>query len=121
MWPNSPEILAKAAFEHNIPFILSTVTTTNIERASDITEGKSWFHLYYPAENRLRDDILKRAEAAHCSVLVILCDVPRFGFRPSDIRNGLAMPPSMSVKNILQVMGKPSRTLKTLKHGQPAF
>lgn len=22
MWPNSPEILAKAAFEHNIPYIL---------------------------------------------------------------------------------------------------
>ena len=27
MWPKSPEILAKAAFEHNIPFVLSTVTT----------------------------------------------------------------------------------------------
>ena len=34
MWPNSPEILAKAAFEHNLPFILSTVTTSSIERIS---------------------------------------------------------------------------------------
>ena len=25
IYPNSPEILARAAFEHNIPFILSTV------------------------------------------------------------------------------------------------
>jgi L-lactate dehydrogenase (cytochrome) len=121
MWPNSPEILAKAAFEHNIPFVLSTVTTTSIERASELTEGKSWFQLYHPAENRLRDDIIKRAEAAHCPVLVILCDVPTFGFRPRDIRNGLAMPPSMSVKNILQVLGKPSWALNTLRYGQPAF
>ncbi len=121
MWPNSPEILAKAAFNHNIPFVLSTVTTTSIERASELTEGKAWFQLYHPTEDRLRDDIIKRAEAAHCPVLVILCDVPTFGFRPRDIRNGLAMPPKMSVKNILQILGKPHWALETLKHGQPNF
>ncbi|GAA4245367.1 alpha-hydroxy acid oxidase [Winogradskyella damuponensis] len=121
MWPNSPEILAKAAFNHNIPFILSTVTTTSIERTSELTEGKAWFQLYHPTEDRLRDDIIKRAEAAHCPVLVILCDVPTFGFRPRDIRNGLAMPPKMSAKNILQILGKPHWALETLKHGQPNF
>jgi len=34
IWPNSPEILAKAAFQHNIPFVLSTVSTSTIERIS---------------------------------------------------------------------------------------
>ena len=121
MWPNSPEILAKAAFNHNIPFILSTVTTTSIERASELTEGKSWFQLYHPTENRLRDDVIKRAAAAHCPVLVILCDVPTFGFRPRDIRNGLAMPPKMSIRNILQVLGRPGWAYNTLKYGQPNF
>ena len=52
MWPNSPEILAKAAFEHNIPFILSTVTTSSIERIAEITEGKAWFQLYHPTQKR---------------------------------------------------------------------
>ncbi|QWX85002.1 alpha-hydroxy-acid oxidizing protein [Cellulophaga sp. HaHaR_3_176] len=121
MWPNSPEILAKAAFEHNVPFILSTVTTSSIERVSELTEGKAWFQLYHPAKTDLRDDIIKRAEAAHCPVLVILCDVPTFGFRPRDIRNGLAMPPKMSIQNILQVLGKPTWALNTLKYGQPNF
>ncbi|GAA4815105.1 alpha-hydroxy acid oxidase [Litoribaculum gwangyangense] len=121
MWPNSPEILAKAAFEHNIPFILSTVTTTSIERASELTEGKAWFQLYHPTENRLRDDIIKRAAEAECPVLVILCDVPTFGFRPRDIRNGLAMPPKMNLKNILQVFGRPHWGIETLKHGIPNF
>ena len=41
MWPNSPEILAKAAKKHNIPFILSTVSTSSIERISELTEGKA--------------------------------------------------------------------------------
>ncbi|WP_242204154.1 alpha-hydroxy acid oxidase [Aestuariivivens insulae] len=121
MWPNSPEILAQAAFEHNIPFILSTVTTTSIERASEITEGKSWFQLYHPTEERLRDHIIKRAEVAGCPVLVILCDVPTFGFRPRDIRNGLAMPPKMTLSNILQVFGRPHWAFQTLKYGQPNF
>jgi len=121
MWPNAPEILAKAAFDHNIPFILSTVTTSSIERISEITEGKAWFQLYHPAKTELRDDIIRRAEAAHCPVLVILCDVPTFGFRPRDIRNGLAMPPKMSVQNILQILGKPEWAYNTLKYGQPNF
>ena len=121
MWPNAPEILAKAAFEHNIPFVLSTVTTSSIERIAEITEGQAWFQLYHPTENRLRDDIINRVASAGFPVLVILCDVPTFGFRPRDIRNGLAMPPKMSVKNIVQVLGKPEWAAKTLIHGQPNF
>ena len=121
MWPNAPEILAKAAFEHNIPFILSTVSTASIERISEITEGRAWFQLYHPADNKLRDDLISRAEAAHCPVLAILCDVPTFGYRPRDIRNGLAMPPKMSFRNILQIMGRPKWAINTLIHGKPKF
>ncbi|WP_396635756.1 alpha-hydroxy-acid oxidizing protein [Maribacter sp. R77961] len=121
MWPNSPEILAKSAFKNNIPFILSTVTTMNIERASELTEGNAWFQLYNPAEDSLRDDIINRAAAAECPVLVLLCDVPTFGYRPRDIRNGLALPPKMSVTNIMQILGKPTWAFNTLRYGQPTF
>ncbi len=121
IWPNSPEILARAALQHNVPFILSTVTTSSIEKISELTEGRAWYQLYHPAENSLRDDILKRLDAARYPVLVLLCDVPSFGFRPRDIRNGLAMPPRMTLKNILQVIGRPEWGLKTLQHGIPNF
>jgi L-lactate dehydrogenase (cytochrome) len=121
VWPNAPEILAAAASQHNIPFILSTVSTSSIERIAEITEGKAWFQLYHPAENSLRDDILKRLDAVECPVLVLLSDVPSFGFRPRDIRNGLAMPPKMSVKNILQIMTRPEWAFRTLYHGTPGF
>lgn len=121
MWPKSPEILAKAAFEHNIPFCLSTVSTASIETIAEITEGKAWFQLYHPTENKVRDDLINRAATAELPVLVILSDVPTFGFRPRDIRNGLSMPPKMSLRNMLQILGNPNWALRTLFNGQPNF
>ncbi|NIP31579.1 MAG: alpha-hydroxy-acid oxidizing protein [Candidatus Dadabacteria bacterium] len=121
MWPNSPVILAKASFKHNIPFILSTVSTSSIEEISEATEGRAWFQLYYPKEERIRNDIIKRAESAGCPVLVLLCDVPVFGYRPRDIKNGLSMPPRMTLNNIIQILMKPNWALRTLFHGKPEF
>ena len=121
MWPKASEILAQAAHDHNIPFCLSTVTTASIETIAEITEGKSWFQLYHPREDRVRDDIINRVEGAGMPVLVILSDVPTFGFRPRDIRNGLAMPPKMTLSNMVQICGKPNWALRTLLHGQPNF
>ena len=121
MWPKSPEILAKAAFEHNIPFVLSTVTTASIEKIAEISEGNAWFQLYHPAEEGVTKDILKRADTAGCPVLIILADVPSFGYRPRDIRNGLSMPPKMTLTNIINAMKRPHWSLKTLINGQPGF
>ncbi len=121
IWPGAPEILAKAANKHNVPFILSTVSTASIEKVGDLTEGKAWFQLYHPAEASVRDSVIQRAADAHYPVLVLLCDVPSFGFRPRDIRNGLAMPPRMTFKNILQILGKPEWAIRTLMNGQPEF
>lgn len=121
MWPNAPEILAKAAVANNLPFILSTVSTSSIERIAEITEGKVWFQLYNPAREEHRTDIIQRAQEAGCPVLVILCDVPTFGFRPRDIRNGLAMPPKMNLNNIIQILQHPNWALNTLRAGKPSF
>ena len=121
MWPKSPEILAKAAFDHNIPFILSTVTTTSIEKIADLTEGKAWFQLYHPTEDKVTIDILRRANEAQCPVLIILADVPSFGYRPRDIRNGLSMPPKMTLSNIINAVKRPNWLLQTIINGQPSF
>ena len=121
MWPKSPEILAKAAFDHNIPFILSTVTTTSIEKIADLTEGKAWFQLYHPTEDKVTIDILRRANEAQCPVLIILADVPSFGYRPRDIRNGLSMPPKMTLYNIVNAVKRPNWLLQTIINGQPSF
>ena len=121
IWPGASRILAKAAFEHNIPFILSTVATTAIEEISEITEGRAWFQFYHPGSNEVRDDLIKRAEAAGVEVLVLLCDVPTFGYRPKEIRSGLSMPPRMTLRNIFQMLARPQWTIATLQEGKPNF
>lgn len=120
-WPGTPEILAQAALDYNIPFVLSTVSTTSIEKISEITEGRAWFQLYHPVEEELTNDLLARAEAAGCPVLIILSDVPTFGYRNKEIRNGLSIPPSMSAHNIFQILGRPKWALQTLRYGPPKF
>lgn len=121
MWPNAPEILAKAALKHNVPYILSTVSTSSIERIADVSESQFWFQLYHPTENRLRDDILRRLEAVECPVLVVLVDVPSFGLRYREIKAGLSMPPKMSINNFIQAATRPTWALETLRVGIPEF
>ena len=121
MWPNAPEILAKAAAENDIPYILSTVSTSSIERIAEVSNGKAWFQLYHPSENKLRDDIIKRLQIVECPVLVVLVDVPAFGLRYREIKSGLSMPPKMSVSNILQTFACPTWGIETLRHGIPSF
>ncbi|MFL2616140.1 MAG: alpha-hydroxy-acid oxidizing protein [Flavobacteriaceae bacterium] len=121
MWPKATEILAKASFDHNIPFILSTVSTASIEKISEITEGKAWFQLYHPSDKKITKDLLERADKSGVKTLVILADVPSFGYRPRDIKNGLSMPPKMTLSNFFQILKRPEWAIKTLINGQPNF
>lgn len=121
MWPNAPEILARAAAKHNIPFVISTLTTCTVERINELTEGRAWFQLYHPRETELRDKLIKKVADAGCPVMVLVVDMPTKGYRPWDVRNGFDMPPEISIKNILQMMAKPEWVLKTIYHGRPTF
>ncbi len=121
MWPNAPEILAKAAAKNGIPYTLSTVSTSSIERIAEVSEGTAWFQLYHPTENRLRDDILQRLKQAQYPVLVVLVDVPSFGLRYREIKSGLSMPPKMNISNVLQALMRLTWGIKTLQHGIPSF
>ena len=106
--------------KYNFPFILSTVSTSDIETISKITDGEAWFQLYYPSNKTIRYDILKRAEDSGCPVLVLLCDVPSFGYRPKILKW-----PCNASKNVIEQHAsnfKMSKwALKTLYYGKPNF
>jgi L-lactate dehydrogenase (cytochrome) len=121
MWPKSCEILARTAKHHNIPFVLSTVTTASIEKVAEITGGDFWFQLYHPADDTLRDKLLKRAADAGCKTLVLLADTPTFGYRPKEIKSGLSVPPKMTLNNILQMCTHPTWSFSQLFAGAPEF
>ena len=121
MWPKSCEILAQAAVDHKLPFVLSTVGTASIETIAEITEGKFWFQLYHPVEDTLRDQLLERAWNAGCRTLVILADTPTFAYRPKEIKNGLSIPPKMTLNNIWQMCTHPTWSFSQLAAGIPEF
>ncbi|MCC6239858.1 MAG: alpha-hydroxy-acid oxidizing protein [Phycisphaerales bacterium] len=121
MWPGSPQMLARAAVAHNILFTLSTVSTASIEEIAQITSGAAWFQLYHPVEPELRDQLIRRAADAGLDVLVLLCDTPTFAYRPKEIRNGLSIPPRMTLRNILQMLASPTWALHSMKEGVPQF
>jgi L-lactate dehydrogenase (cytochrome) len=121
MWPRATEILSKAAAEANVPFILSTVATASIETVAEITQGQCWFQLYHPTEDHLRDKLLQRAADAGISTLVILADTPTFAYRPKEIRNGLSIPPRMTLRNIFQMTLRPTWSFGQLAAGIPEF
>jgi len=121
VWPRATQILAAAAAEHNLPFILSTVATASIETVAEITSGRAWFQLYHPVEDELRNKLLDRVADAGLPVLVILADTPSFGYRPKEIRNGLAIPPRMTLRNILQMTMRPTWSFSQLAAGAPEF
>ncbi len=121
IWPKSCEILAAAAKAHNVPFVLSTVSTASIEDVAEITEGDAWFQLYHPVEAELRDKLLERAAASGYNVLVLLADTPTFAYRPKEIRNGLSIPPRMTLRNVMQMCTHPTWSFSQLFAGAPEF
>ena len=121
IWPGASEFQARAAKTANIPFILSTVASISIERAAECAEDCFWFQLYPPTDSEMLADLMKRTNAVGCKNLVVSIDVPSLGKRPRDIRNGLAVPPRVNLRNLGQVLTSPSWALATAVHGAPQF
>jgi len=121
LWPRVAEIMAAAAAKANIPFCLSTVATTSIERAAELAGDCFWFQLYTPTDPAIRDDLLDRAAAAGCRVLLVTIDVPMAAFRPRDLRNGLAVPPRFTLRTLAQIAARPAWALAALRAGIPKF
>ena len=121
VWPRSSEFQARTAHEHNIPFVLSSVSTTSIEKAAELAKDNFWFQLYPPKDEAMRSDILKRCKDVGCKNLVVTIDVPSLSWRPSDIKNGLGVPPKITVKSVAQSAICPAWSFATLNTGLPEF
>ena len=121
IWPRSAEFLAKAAKQANIPFTLSTVGSTSIERAAQLAEDCFWFQLYPPPDQKIRMDLIRRALDVGCEHLVVTVDVPYLGRRPKDLVNGISIPPKFTLENSFQTLMHPSWAFSTLRNGLPQF
>lgn len=72
---------AKAAAKAKIPFSLSTVGICSIEEVAQNSSTPFWFQFYMFKDRAHSLDLLQRAEAAHCLVLLWTVDLPMAGAR----------------------------------------
>nr|CAA6816700.1 MAG: L-lactate dehydrogenase (EC [uncultured Thiotrichaceae bacterium] len=121
VWPNASLMHARAAKQANIPFVLSTLSTSSIEQAAECAEDNFWFQLYPPADLAIRADLMKRAAETGCQNLVVTIDVAAAGQRPRDTRNGLAIPPRITPHSVFQSALRPEWSVATLRAGLPQF
>ncbi|MGB0845599.1 MAG: alpha-hydroxy acid oxidase [Thiolinea sp.] len=121
VWPQTSLMHARAAKANNIPFVLSTVSTVSIEDAAAAAEENFWFQLYPPTDQQICEDLLKRVEATGCKNLVVTVDVPTAGQRPKDTKNGLSVPPKITLRSVMQSAMRPEWGIRTLLEGLPQF
>jgi len=102
------EILAcRAAQAGEVPFCLSTMSIASIEDVAAAVPGPFWFQLYMIRDRGFVRDLIARAIAAKCSVLVPTLDLNVLGVRYCDVKNGLTVPISLSAANLIDVATKP--------------
>jgi len=78
---------ARAAAENGIPFSLSTVGICSVEEVAR-NALPPWFQLYVLKDRGYMRELLSRAKAAGCPVLVLTVDLPVPGARYRDVRSG---------------------------------
>jgi L-lactate dehydrogenase (cytochrome) len=98
---------ARAAEAFGIPFCLSTVSICSIEDVRAATTAPFWFQLYVLKDRGYTEELIDRAAAAGCPVLMMTVDIPVGGLRRRDAKNGLTVPPRLTLRNALDILGKP--------------
>ncbi len=95
--------VARVAERVGIPYALSTMGTTSIEGlAAAAPDGRRWFQLYLWRDREASRDFVARAAAAGYEALVLTVDTPIAGPRLRDVRNGLTIPPSLSLRTFAE-------------------
>ncbi|MFC7395864.1 L-lactate dehydrogenase [Chelatococcus sp. GCM10030263] len=105
---------ARAAQAAGIPFCLSTMSICSIEDVAAAVAKPFWFQLYVMRDRGFAQSLVERAIAAKCSALVLTLDLQIQGQRHRDIKNGLSIPPRLTLANALDIATKPAWAMGVL-------
>lgn len=86
---------ARAATAAKAPFCLSTVSACSMEEVAAGGVDPFWFQLYVMRDRVFMRELIARAKAVRCPVLVFTVDMPAPGTRYRDVRSGLAGRPGL--------------------------
>ncbi|OBH36702.1 alpha-hydroxy-acid oxidizing enzyme [Mycobacterium intracellulare] len=99
---------AQAAARAGIPFSLSTLGTCAIEDlVTAVPQGRKWFQLYMWRDRERSMELVRRADEAGFDTLLATVDVPVSGARLRDNRNGMTIPPTLTLRTVLDAVPHP--------------
>ena len=116
--PDGERATARAAAAAKTIMIASMASTVSIEdiaaAAGEMSSAPPplWFQLYIQPDLGFTETIVRRAEAAGCSAVVVSVDSPVFGRRERDLRHGFDdLPAGMRCENLRdwRGSGEPAR------------
>ncbi len=114
MHANGEMLAAQAAAEFGVPFALSTMSILSIEQVRAGTREPFWFQLYVMRDRGFVAELIGRAVAAGCPALILTADLQVQGQRHRDLKNGLTVPPKLTMANLLDMALKPRWALGML-------
>lgn len=113
-WANGEMLGAIAAEKFGIPFTLSTMSICSIEDVASVTTKPFWFQLYVMRDRGFVKELIQRAKNAKCSALVLTLDLQILGQRHKDLKNGMSVPPKLTLANVIDLATKPVWALRAL-------
>jgi L-lactate dehydrogenase (cytochrome) len=114
-------LAARAAEAAGTKFCLSTMSICSIEDVRGAVKQPFWFQLYMFRDRGFSASVIERARAAGCSALFVTVDLPMRGQRHADIKNGLTVPPRLTVRNAIDIATKPAWLIKVLLGRRKTF
>jgi L-lactate dehydrogenase (cytochrome) len=136
---------ARSAQRHGLPYGLSTMGTTTIEAVAEAVLSRPtnpdrppgfsrptnpdrppgfsrsaspdlWFQLYIQRDAGMNKDLVDRAAAAGYRVLMVTVDTIVTGARTRDRRNGLVIPPELTIQTLASIASRPGYWIRMLRH-----
>lgn len=96
--------VARVAGRIGVPHTLSTMGTTSPEDlAAAAPDTRRWFQLYLWRDRAASAEVVRRAAEAGNEALMLTVDTPVGGARLRDARNGLTIPPALTVRTLLDM------------------
>src|SRR4029078_13708848 len=114
-------MLAEAARDANVPFIMSGSSTPSIEALAKLAPDHGWYQLYSAKNQAISEDMIKRVSDAGLKTLVFTVDVPEGSNRERNARNGWGRPLKLSLATKLEALEHPAWMLEWMAHGTPFF
>jgi 4-hydroxymandelate oxidase len=110
--PEGELLLARAAADAGIPYVISTLSSCPLEKIA--ATAPSWFQLYWLRDRAVVASLVDRAAEAGCDALMVTVDVPVMGRRLRDVRNAFALPADVVAANLVDMATEAHETVPGL-------